>query len=260
MDAASSVSSSVEAWESLRELGAAIAIYGPKLANNKNAKTAPKKCWLLSMPPEIRTRIWENVLKGGKYPPPTLARKRHSPPKTNLFPFLLQTDGGVIHVDLQHVWGDIEMQPRLNFTLTCTQIRAETRTMFLPHNTFLFKARDHRVNFALLENVADWLNWVPDEQIASIGRIVVCSKLPIGRIKYAWTQVGYMGMDVGFEVGERIDTRVGEGYRGKGGLWTWDYESWGKEDGHCCAKCHYEIFLPEAKKDALAAEMGREEA
>lgn len=141
----------------------------------------------------------------------------------------------------------VEMRDRLNFTLLCTQLREETRTMFLPNNTFLFKARDKRKNFGILENLADWLNWVPDEQIGNIGRIVVCSGLPMGRIQYAWTQVEYMNMDVGFVVGERIDKRVGEMYRDKNRMQTWDYESWGKEDGHYCDRCHYEMVLPKAK-------------
>lgn len=70
--AADSTASSISSYESLGDNGATTAMYNRILADNKISKTAAKKCWLLSIPPELRTRIWEDILRGGKYSPFTI--------------------------------------------------------------------------------------------------------------------------------------------------------------------------------------------
>jgi hypothetical protein len=166
----------------------------------------------------------------------------------------------VIHVDLQKVWSDIELEPRLNLVFTCTQIYDETATMFLANNTFLFKARDRRIHHRMLENLSDWLNWVQDKELATIHRIVVCSEKPEGVLKYAWVQTQYTGMDAGFVMGERIDARVGEVFKDKHGFNAWKYESWGLQDGHHCNKSHYEFVFPAVEAKKLAKKLEKEEA
>jgi hypothetical protein len=160
-------------------------------------------------------------------------------------------------VDLQDTWRDLELAPRLDLTFTCWQIREETRRMFLPNNTFLFKAKDYRINDGILENVADWLNRVSDENLSNIGRIVVCTRHSRGSLEYAWTQNGYMGMDSGFVVGDRIDPKVGDRYRNAYGLMVWDYGSWGHEDGHHCTKQHFEMVYPPAEAKKLEKELAK---
>jgi hypothetical protein len=159
-----------------------------------------------------------------------------------------------IHADMQHCWTEIELGARLNLVMTCSQVEDETATMFLPNNTFVFTARDDLVHDKVLESLADWLNWIPDRELGTIGRVVVCSSQPQGCIEYALTQTGYMKMDSGFVVGDRIDKRVGEPSRNRYGLQEWKYESWGKEHGHFCDKKHFEMVYPlaEAKKKAAA--------
>lgn len=151
---------------------------------------------------------------------------------------------------MQHYWSEIELAARLNLVMTCSQIGDETSRMFLPNNTFVFKARDNKIHDEVLEPLADWLNWILDEDLGSIGKIVVCTSQSQAGIEYAWAQTGYMGMDSGFVVSHRIDKRVGEMSRTKHGLPEWNYESWGKEHGHQCTKKHFEIVYPsaEAKK------------
>lgn len=100
--------------------------------------------------------------------------------------------------------------PRLNIAMTCWEIYDEIRHMFLPNNTFLFKAKDHLRHEYVLENFSDWLHWVSDKDLENIGRVVVCTNLPKVLLQYAWISTGYMGEDLDFVVGNRIDPKIGE--------------------------------------------------
>jgi hypothetical protein len=130
--------------------------------------------------------------------------------------------------------------------------------MFLPNNTFLFKARDRRVNHGVLENLADWLNWVTDKNLETIGRIVVCTKHLSPMIEFAWKQSEYESATAGFVVSDRIDYRVGDKYKNKHGHEEWNYESWGKEDGHHCTQNHFEMVFPKAEAKKLAMKLAKE--
>jgi hypothetical protein len=144
--------------------------------------------------------------------------------------------------------------------MTCRQIKAETRDMFLPNNTFMFTARDELMYDDVLEPLADWLNWIPDKKLGTIGKVVVCASQPQPCIEYAWTQTGYMEMDSGMVVGDRLDKRVGEMFRTAHGLQERKYESWGKEHGHFCNKKHFEMVYPPAEAKKKAAALAKEEA
>lgn len=149
-------------------------------------------------------------------------------------------------MDHTSVWSSLELAPRLNLTMTCTQIRAETELMFHANNTFVFQTRDRRANYGILENLADWLYTLHDDELKTVGRIVVCSTLPRAMVDWAWTCAGYCDMDFGLEIGRRIDPeRFVEGEDGE--MVPDGFESWGGEDGHCCNKKHY-VVVPKRKR------------
>jgi len=141
-------------------------------------------------------------------------------------------------MDHTSVWSSLELAPRLNLTMTCTQIQRETELMFHANNTFVFQTRDRRANYGILENLADWLYTLHDDERKTVGKIVVCSKLPRAMVEWGWTCAGYCGMDFGVEIGGRVDIDR-EGEEG--------FESWGREDGHFCNKAHY-VVVPKRKK------------
>jgi hypothetical protein len=133
--------------------------------------------------------------------------------------------------------------------------------MFLPNNDFLFKARDDLMYDDVLENLADWLNSVTDDEIEKIGRIVICTEQQQDQIEYAWEQTGEMGMDSGFVVGDRIDPRVGSLIKNQYGWDVSEYGCWGLEDGHHCnGKKHFEMVHPRAVAKKLAKKLAEEEA
>ena len=149
-------------------------------------------------------------------------------------------------MDHQDVWADLELAPRLNLTMTCTQIRRETELMFHANNTFVFQARDRRANYPVLENLANWLYTLHDDELKTMGRIVVCSRLSRHALQWAWTCAGYCDMDFGLEIGRRIDREVvvqGE----DGEMVSQGFESWGGDDGHFCNKEHY-LVVPKRKR------------
>jgi hypothetical protein len=149
-------------------------------------------------------------------------------------------------MDHQDVWADLELAPRLNLTMTCTQIRQETELMFHANNTFVFQARDRRANYPVLENLANWLYTLHDDELETMGRIVVCSRLSRHALQWAWTCAGYCDMDFGLEIGRRIDREVvvqGE----DGEMVSRGFESWGGDDGHFCNKEHY-LVVPKRKR------------
>lgn len=144
-------------------------------------------------------------------------------------------------MDHQDVWSSLELAPRLNLTMTCSQIRHETELMFHANNTFVFQARDRCRNYAILENLANWLYTLHDDELKTVGRIVVCSRLSRQMLQWAWTCAGYCDMDFGLEIGRRIDTeRVVQGV-------SQGFESWGRGDGHFCNKEHY-VVVPKRKR------------
>ena len=148
-------------------------------------------------------------------------------------------------MDHKSVWSSLELAPRLNLTATCKQIRLETELMLHPNNTFVFQTRDRRANYGILENLADWLYTLHDEERKTMGRIVVCSKLPRDMVQWGWTCAGYCGMDFGLEIGGMIDPEIFvEGEDGE--MVSQGFESWGGEDGHFCNKKHYEV-VPKRK-------------
>ena len=132
--------------------------------------------------------------------------------------------------------------------------------MFLPNNTFLFKARDYLKHDNVLQNLADWLNWIKYNERGSIGKIVVCTAQPGSMLRHAWEQTKEMGLDAGFVVGARIDERVGDVFKNRYGRDEWEYESWGKEDGHHCTQSHFEIIFPSAEKKEKELELAEEQA
>lgn len=150
-------------------------------------------------------------------------------------------------MDHQDVWSSLELAPRLNLTMTCTQIRSETELMFHANNTFVFQARDRRANYGLLENLANWLYTLHDEERKTMGRIVVCSGLPKGDLEWGWICAGYCGMDFGVEIGGRIDEEVMVDGEDGEKVPSGEFESWGEEDGHFCTKAHY-LVVPKRKK------------
>jgi hypothetical protein len=200
--------------------------------------TTTNDCRLLALPPELRNKIWEYVMKGGKS---SSHLNIHLYPKPNQPP----TDDRAIHMDHTSVWSSLELAPRLNLTMTCTQIRAETELMFHTNNTFVFQTRDRRANYGILENLADWLYTLHDDERKTMGKIVVCSKLPRAMVEWGWTCAGYCGMDFGLEVGGRIDREVEGGF-----------ESWGREDGHFCEKKHY-VVVPKRKRKLVMKCQGK---
>ena len=131
--------------------------------------------------------------------------------------------------------------------------------MFLPNNGFLFVARDDLMYDDVLENLADWLNYVKDDEIEKIGRIVVCTEQEQDQIEYAWAQTGEMGMDSGFVVGDRIDTRIGALRKNSYGFDVSEYSCWGLEDGHHCNKKHYEMVLPRVEANKAVKKLEKEE-
>jgi len=149
-------------------------------------------------------------------------------------------------MDHQDVWASLELAPRLNLTMTCTQIQEETDLMFHAHNTFLFQTRDRTKNYGILENLANWLYTLHDKQRESVGRIVVCSKLQEGLVKWAWTCAGYCDMDFGLEIDKRIDPV--EMVEQEDGRIVAEFESWGREDGHFCNKAHYLVVPKKQQK------------
>jgi hypothetical protein len=118
--------------------------------------------------------------------------------------------------------------------------------MFHANNTFVFQTRDRRANYGILENLAGWLYTLREEELKTVGKIVVCSNLPRAMVDWAWTCAGYCDMDFGLEIGGRIDAeRIVEGEAGE--MVPDGFESWGGEDGHCCNKMHYEV-VPKRKR------------
>ena len=148
-------------------------------------------------------------------------------------------------MDHQDVWSDLELAPRLNLTMTCKQIRQETELMFHANNTFLFQTRDRRKDYGILENLANWLYTLHDEELETMGRIVVCSKLLPGMVKWAWKCAEYCDMDAGLQIGERIDREVMVEQE-DGVVVSEGFESWGREEGHFCNKAHY-LVVPKRK-------------
>jgi hypothetical protein len=131
--------------------------------------------------------------------------------------------------------------------------------MFLPNNGFLFVARDDLMYDDVLENLSDWLVRSSDKELESIGRIVICTEQLQDQIEYAWEQTGEMGMDSGFVVGDRIDTRIGALCKNVWGFDVSEYSCWGLEDGHHCNKKHYEMLLPRVEAKKLAEKLEKEE-
>lgn len=156
----------------------------------------------------------------------------------------------VIHMDHKDVWGSVELAPRLNVTMTCKQIQQETDTMFFANNTFLFQAQDRRANYGVLGHAADWLETLSGKQRDSIASIVVCSNQRKAMLEWAWVCAGYIELDFGLEVGERIDKEVYKEL--ECGKMVHDFESWGKEDGHHCNKAHYLLAPKKGKGKAKA--------
>jgi hypothetical protein len=148
-------------------------------------------------------------------------------------------------MDHQYVWHAVETDPRLNLTLTCKQIRNETDLMFHSHNTFLFQTRDKRRDYGILENCANWLYSLSEEQRENVREIVICSKLAPGLVNWAWVCAGYCEMDFGFEVGRKIDKVVV--VEGEDGEMAEVEESWGREHGHFCNKSH-RLLVPKKEK------------
>ena len=147
------------------------------------------------------------------------------------------------HLD---VWSDLELAPRLNLTMTCKQIHQETELMFHANNTFLFQTRDRTSNYGILENMANWLYELRDRERETIGRIVVCSKLPPAVVNWAWICAGYCDMDFGLEIGQRIDPeKMVENAEGE---FVPEFEPWGREDGHFCNKAHFLVVPKQPKK------------
>jgi hypothetical protein len=212
------------------------------MSDNTSASTTTSR--LLGLPAELRNRIWAYTMKGGK---------SISTPCTalsiSLTPHL--PDGHVIHMDHQQVWHALETDLRLNLSQTCTQIRHETAQMFHAHNTFLFQTRDRRKNYGILENCANWLFSLSEQERESVGKIVLCSGLAPGLVNWGWVCAGYCEMDFGFEVGRKIDLKTRR-EREDGEVEEVE-ESWGREQGHFCNKGHY-LLVP--KKQRQARERG----
>jgi hypothetical protein len=196
---------------------------------------------LLALPAELRNRIWAYTMKGGKsistfYTALSIPLTIHPP------------DGRVIHMDHQNVWHTVETDLRLNLSLTCTQIRHETALIFHAHNTFLFQTRDRRKDYGILENCANWLYSLTEQERASIGKIVLCSGLAPGMVNWGWVCAGYCEMDFGFEVGRKIDKRTM--IEREDGSVEEVEESWGREEGHFCNKAHW-LLVPKKQKNLV---------
>ena len=94
-------------------------------------------------------------------------------------------------MDHTSVWSSLELAPRLNLTMTCTQVRAETELMFHANNTFVFQTRDRRANYGILENLADWLYTLHDDELKTVGRIVVCYMVLVLLCVASWSRSSF---------------------------------------------------------------------
>lgn len=119
-------------------------------ANNTiGAASTTSKHILNDMPAEIRNKIWEEVVKGGKSC--TLS--------TSVESILINVivDGGPVHMSRPD-WYHAENSLRLNATLACKQVYEEAHTMYFAQNAFLFRLDDHKQPiYRFVEPVANWL-------------------------------------------------------------------------------------------------------